>query len=370
MNKQSIYEFFQLLDKDNQCFIYSGSFSDEITEKIINLSETSIQNNSELGKFSNKVSFLMAECFQNIVRHGGGKEKQVIYDDESAGIFLTRNINNIFHICSANLIHNHEVPNLLKKLEKVNKLDKAELKVLYRDVLKNEELSAKGGAGLGLIEMARKSESKLDFEFEKVNDEVSYFYLQIKIKGKNIQISETDPSLAPISEAIEIRHKLFRKKILMIHKGDFSQDALIPILKMIENNMRHHFEKYNIKKRTYHLLVEVLQNIAKHSYKKDGIREAIFMVGKQKDRYSINAGNFISNDRVDGLKKQLDYLNELDKKALENIYIETLKNGHISEAGGAGLGLIDIARESSDKLLYEFVPVNESRSFYSLRVII
>ena len=59
-------------------------------------------------------------------------------------------------------------------------MDQNQLKQLYKDIRENTELSEKGGAGLGLIEMARKTGNKLDFEFKKANDELSFFYLQLR----------------------------------------------------------------------------------------------------------------------------------------------------------------------------------------------
>src|SRR6188474_2724488 len=56
------------------CLAYLGSFDDTITDKLIGISEFYLENRSELGKLKNKVSFLIAECFQNVVRHGEAKQ--------------------------------------------------------------------------------------------------------------------------------------------------------------------------------------------------------------------------------------------------------------------------------------------------------
>ena len=48
------------------------------------------------------------------------------------------------------------VESLKDKITQVNSLDKDGLKSLYKDVIKGGELSSKGGAGLGFIDMARK----------------------------------------------------------------------------------------------------------------------------------------------------------------------------------------------------------------------
>ena len=55
------------------------------------------------------------------------------------------------------------------------------MKRYYKEVLNETEISKKGGAGLGLIEMARKSGNKLAFDFTEVNSVYSFFYLHLEI---------------------------------------------------------------------------------------------------------------------------------------------------------------------------------------------
>lgn len=368
MNLKAINNFFQILHKDNQCFIYSGDFSDDITEKIISLSENNFKNNYSASKLSNKVSFLMAECFQNIIRHGNSENIEKEIDNKFTGFFITRHIGTHLFISSANIIHNIEVDNLKGKIEHVNNLNQSELKALYRNVLKNEDVSNKGGAGLGLIEMARKSDQSLGFDFEKVNDKFSYFFLQINIKGLNEKTHDHE-DLSPISNIIQLRKTLWENNVIMIHKGDFSQDALIPIIRMIENNIKSQFSKHDRKKkRMFHLMVEVLQNISRHAYIDNNTKDAIFIVSRIEESYTVNTGNYIENKHIDKLQKQINLLNSMSKDELDVLYLDTLKNGILSEKGGAGLGLIDIIKESSKPVEYEFINKDKKISFFSLHV--
>jgi hypothetical protein len=60
-------------------------------------------------------------------------------------------------------------------------MDKEELREYYQLSLNNAMVSNKGTAGLGMIDIARKSGNKLDFEFLKINEETSFFCLNVKI---------------------------------------------------------------------------------------------------------------------------------------------------------------------------------------------
>lgn len=365
MNLDIVYNLFTSLQKDTLSFFYQGAFSDEITDKIIDLSEHNIANRQDQAKMTSKVSFLMAECFQNIVRHGESV-KHHVDGLRKNGIFITRHLGSSYYITSANLIENQEIPNLQHKLEQINQLGKEELKTLYMDILAHEGLSAKGGAGLGLVEMARKSGQKLEFHFEPFDERFSYFYLQIKMKssiaGEEMIMNED----LPIIEAQKFHHDMTDNNILVIHRGDYSQESVIPILRMLENNLHSQFELFKHKKKAFHMLVEILQNVSKHSYPHHGVHEGIFVLGMRGDEYIINTGNYIAKTEVDYLKSHLYTLNNMTHDEQVELYKYTLKEGKGTKRGGAGLGLIDIARESTSRLEYSFHPMDDDKMFYLL----
>jgi len=58
----------------------------------------------------------------------------------------------------------------------------------------------------------------------------------------------------------------------------------------------------------------------------------------------------------------------MDKDELKLYYQEVLNNGNVSDKGTAGLGMIDIARKSGNKLEYQFLPVNDTSSFFCLNI--
>lgn len=354
---------FRTLEQDELSFIYQGSFIDGITGMVTKLIEKNIDAESAFSKLKNKVSFLMIESFQNIIRHGDKIDIENL--NQRPGIFLTRCIGSIYYITSANLIENEKVETLKEKLVNVNTLDKEGLKKVYYEVLTNKELSSKGGAGLGLIQMARKSGEKLDFDFVKVNDEVSFFYLQMKLRGHGTEEEQKNP--VPVESSKQFHNEASAQNIFIVHKGNYSQEAIRPVLKMVERNMAVEVEQ-NAQKMAFHLLVEILQNISKHAYKKSSVKEGIFIIAKEDERYAFCTGNYIDNTKIEKFKSQLEAINKLNKEELNELYRKTLIEGNITEGGGAGLGIIDIAREASQKLEFCFNKIDDKCSFYSLIV--
>ncbi|MFI5150698.1 MAG: DUF6272 family protein, partial [Bacteroidia bacterium] len=86
------------------------------------------------------------------------------------------------------------------------------------------------------------------------------------------------------------------------------------------------------------------------------------------NQYNIITGNYIKSRNVSGLKNRLDEINKLSKEELKDYYKMVLNNGEMSDKGGGGLGMIDIARKTGEKLNYNFMPVDDSYSFFSLNI--
>ena len=367
MDINTTFWFFDKVRNDKLCLLYNGSFSDEVTDKFIDLSEYNINTNVELSKMKKKVSFLMAECFQNIVRHG--ETKEVNKDTyENPGFFLTKSIDSSYFITTGNLIYKKNIDKLKGQLNQVNNLDKDELKELYRKVIDTEEFSSKGGAGLGLIEMARKSGQKIEFSFNEYDEVFSFFYSQITLMRKNEELEPIEKIDFPIIESIDFHKKMNEKNILLIQKGDFSQESILPVLNIIEQNLRSDSSIPNKNKEVYHVLVELLQNIGKHCLKIDERNDGIFLIGQKESNFVVTAGNYIENSKVPDLEKRLKTVQTLSKNELKELYLKELKEGKETEHGGAGIGLIDIAKECTNPIKYNFYKIDQNKQFFTIQV--
>ena len=132
--------------------------------------------------------------------------------------------------------------------------------------------------------------------------------------------------------------------------------------------MERNVEESRIKKKVFLVLIELLQNVSKHALLLNGIRDGIFIIGKKDHFYQITAGNLVENSSVNSLETRIKNMNALDSHALATLYKTALLEGGVSDTGGAGAGLIDIARGSSGKMDYSFIPYNDRLTFYLLTV--
>lgn len=167
-------------------------------------------------------------------------------------------------------------------------------------------------------------------------------------------------------------HKTMREhEVLLIYEGDVTHQITKAFTSLVEGNMIETEENPNVGKKVFHVMVECLQNISKHA---DGMQgketysyksgAGVFKLSKETDTYTITTGNLIATANVPNLKNQIDTINNMDKEGLKEFYKKKIKEVILTEKGGAGLGLIDIAKKTGSPLNYDFIEVNDKTSFF------
>lgn len=340
---------------------YRGPFQDDITSKLVDITENTILESNGTSKVHRKVSFLMVECFQNIIKHADQSLKS---PDQSIspGMFAFRKKLHSYVINSINPVKPQDVKFLSKTVDLVNSMDRDTLKRMYKRQLQQSELDSKGGAGLGLIELARKSGQELQYQIEEREGQVPHFHQQVAF----INDEEQNIDKNYVNSTKKQFHLMEESSMLMQYKGDFSQRSIIPLLHIVENNLMGP-ENAAESRKIGHVLVEVLQNISKHGYQFHGKREGIFILGKNKEGTFLVAGNMIKNERREKLHKHLSQIDGLGIEDLKQMHTERIKASVFSpDKSNAGLGIIEIARACKGRVAYDFRPFNGDKSFFSL----
>ena len=169
----------------------------------------------------------------------------------------------------------------------------------------------------------------------------------------------------------DLYRRMIGQDLILVYHGEFTQESTKSILTMAERGLEAAPEDPAIKRKVFNVMVESLQNIVKHNDEpaaRSGSNRAIFLVGREANRYTIMSGNPLHKNKVDGLRETLNRLNTLDKEGLKNLYKEIIKDATLSEKGGAGLGFVDMARKSGDKLLFDFPEMSKDYCFFCLTV--
>ncbi len=163
-------------------------------------------------------------------------------------------------------------------------------------------------------------------------------------------------------------HKLMDvKNVVLIYEGEFNQEITKGVLSMSEQNFSGDVVAMNVKKKVFNVMVEALQNICKHQYVDNALpKKAIFIIGENESDIFVMTGNAIKESAIDILKQKLDLINSLDKEGLKALYKDLRVKATISDVGGAGLGFVDMARKSENKLDYKIEPLNDGIHYFSL----
>ncbi len=170
--------------EDKIILSYNGHFKFETIQFLIYKAKKEMDALGTEIAIKKKVVNIMVECLENIHKHSDLLESDDSLDLKYASKFSFEIKDNEYHINSGNVVLNNSIEKLKHKIDQVNQLDRSGLKKLYEQVITKTDISKKGGAGLGIIDIALKSSNKIEYDFEKLNNKYSYYNIHIKVTKK------------------------------------------------------------------------------------------------------------------------------------------------------------------------------------------
>jgi Family of unknown function (DUF6272) len=178
MEKQT--DFFTALPGETTMLSYKGSAEDVIPDSVYTELETKLDNSEDSKSRKKRFFYVAVECLQNIIRHqesqGNGTP-----DKHDVLVMAFAAPGDHYRIVTGNIITAANATSLKMQLDQLKNLSAEELHTLYLNKLSDSTFSEKGGAGLGLIEIARKSENNLHYTFKEEGNN-SFFSLEVTVK--------------------------------------------------------------------------------------------------------------------------------------------------------------------------------------------
>ena len=160
-----------------------------------------------------------------------------------------------------------------------------------------------------------------------------------------------------------------KKKIVVSHFGEFSQDLVNSISNGVEEAMIVAEDKKGTVKGMFSILVEGLQNIRLHGEKdEDGNQASFLIIAQDEDAYLVTLANLVLITNKPVIEERLSEINSFDEKQVKSLYMEVLTNGIISNKGGAGLGFITMAMKSKNKLNFSIEPINDNLACFCIEL--
>ena len=170
-----------------------------------------------------------------------------------------------------------------------------------------------------------------------------------------------------------LKKELAQQGIFFEFSGPLSQTLLAEMGDILKQKMKLEDASSPTILKVFSMVVEQTQNIIHYSAEKMGmlgesrqdLSSGIIAVGMEGDTYFVITGNLVDNNDVDHLKSK-SVLATMNAEELKNYYKEQRRLNPDDRSKGAGLGFIEMARKACKPIEFDFVPVDDRFSFFSV----
>lgn len=168
-----IYDRYKDLSIKDISLVFEGQITHQVMKALTSLVGDQLDE-VEDDMVMRRVFHVMVESLQNINRHAESYEYRG-HPYPGVGLVLVAKNSERFQVTTGNIIENNHVEEIAMFLGKLNAMDSDDLDDLYKKQMRDGILSPKGGAGLGFIDIRRKTGNHLDYSFVKIDEETSFF---------------------------------------------------------------------------------------------------------------------------------------------------------------------------------------------------
>ena len=165
---------------------YKGNVDSDIINHALDTVEDKMVEVNEHSRLRKKVYNVLVESLQNLYHHVDRVPEG--FEDQSSeryGLLMVKKLDEGYKIITGNFVHAANIEKLEEKIKRINRSSHEEIKELYKFILNHQRISEKGGGGLGLVDIARKTGHRLEYKFDQYNDNYSFFYLDILVTDEN-----------------------------------------------------------------------------------------------------------------------------------------------------------------------------------------
>jgi hypothetical protein len=89
---------------------------------------------------------------------------------------------------------------------------------------------------------------------------------------------------------------------------------------------------------------------------------------RDENHYIIESGNLVMAESRESIARRINELNTLDSAQLRKAYVDTLCNEDFTDKGGAGLGMLTLAKRASRPILFRIDPLEGPFAYLHMTV--
>ena len=162
---------------DKVIFSYKGNPASEMIDFIFDMCVIKLDLSEDNLTIRKRVIYVLLELLQNIFKH----QEVCPTCYELPFKFYLNKTSEGYRILTENHVLQKNVKQLKKTIDGYVAMDTSDLNKKYRKILSNGNFNMNGGAGLGLIDIVRKTSGNLSYEFIPEGKESSLFVLNVNI---------------------------------------------------------------------------------------------------------------------------------------------------------------------------------------------
>ncbi|MBL7952951.1 MAG: hypothetical protein JNM62_14675 [Flavobacteriales bacterium] len=155
--------------------------------------------------------------------------------------------------------------------------------------------------------------------------------------------------------------------VVFAHRGPMEHAQLEHLLTVAEEHSLMARVGVSARKRLFNVLVEGLENVRHHT-PQDLMETAFAMLVFEGAGYRLFFGNAAPQVTVALLSQRVSILNDMDEADLREHHLKLLANEGRTERGGAGLGLLTMARKSTGPIVTHAFPRDNETAFVALEL--
>jgi len=181
MLAKELFDFRNVIQSQGIIFCYSGYITEPVLTGIGEALKQKLYLEEADKTTMRNIFAIFVEQMQNVIRYSAEKEPPEATDDIHELRYGILNIgmeNDKFFVTCGNKIQRTDVARLSGRLSDLQKMSPDELKTLYKEKLRGPTEETSKGAGVGFIEIARRSSEIIDFGFLDVDDDHAFFALK------------------------------------------------------------------------------------------------------------------------------------------------------------------------------------------------
>lgn len=173
---------------------------------------------------------------------------------------------------------------------------------------------------------------------------------------------------------LRMRESYLEQRIMLCFNGPISRSLIEEIGNALRNYLNSQQATPSDSMDVFAAYIEMTQNIRhyamRHGYDEESASATVAVAKDAQGRYTVSAGNLVEYGDGEQLVRTIETLAALDKQELKRAYKQQLRMPRGGVSSGAGLGLLDIARKSSEPMRASLEPLPDGRGFFSLTAVI